>query len=134
RVEAVPDREYHATISDISVLARVDFSSGWPPAKNFDLVLSITDADTRLRPGMSAAVRIATGKIPDMLLVPTAALFPADGRLAVSRRGRQAFEPVPVEIVRRGREQVAVKSELKPGDLVSLVKPPTDSSSGAKSQ
>jgi multidrug efflux pump subunit AcrA (membrane-fusion protein) len=132
RVEAVPDREYHATIADISVLARVDFSSGWPPAKNFDLVLSITDADGRLRPGMSAAVRIATGKIPDMLLVPTASLFPADGRLVVYRRGRRQYEAVPVEIVRRGREQVAVKAALAPGDHVSLVKPPTDNKSGGK--
>jgi len=132
RVEAVPDREYHATIADISVLARVDFSSGWPPAKNFDLVLSITDADTRLRPGMTASVRIATGKVPDMLLVPTAALFPVEGRLVVYKRGRRQFEPVPVEIVRRGREQVAVKAALAPGDHVSLVKPPSDNKAGGK--
>lgn len=132
RVEAVPDREYTATIGDISVLARVDFSSGWPPAKNFDLVLSITDADTRLRPGMTAVVRIASGRIPDQILVPTASLFPAEGKLVVFKRGRRSFEPVPVEIVRRGREQVAVKGELKPGDHVSLVKPPSDGRQGAK--
>src|SRR5262249_32929334 len=52
RVDAVPDRAYQGTISDISVLARVDFSSGWPPAKNFDLNMAIDDADVRLRPGM----------------------------------------------------------------------------------
>lgn len=132
RVEAVPDREYRATVADISVLARVDFSSGWPPAKNFDLMLTIADADTRLRPGMTSAVRIATGKIPDMLLVPTAALFPAEGRLVVYRRGRRQFDAVPVELVRRGREQVAVKADLKPGDFVSLVKPPTNGKPGAK--
>jgi len=50
RVDAVPDRAYQGTVADISVLARIDFSSGWPPAKNFDLTLSINDADVRLRP------------------------------------------------------------------------------------
>ena len=51
RVDAVPDREYQGTIADISMLARVDFSSGWPPSKNFDLKLSIKDADTKIKPG-----------------------------------------------------------------------------------
>ena len=133
RAEAVTDREYHASVSSLSVLARVDFSSGWPPAKNFDLVLAITDADARLRPGMTASVRIATGKIPDMLLVPTGSVFPAEGRLVVYKRGRRSFDAVPVEIVRRGRDQIAVKGELAPGDRVSLVKPPTGNA-GAQSR
>ena len=130
RAEAVPDRDYHATVADISVLARVDFSSGWPPAKNFDLILSITDADARLRPGMSASVRIATGTVPDMLLVPAAAVFPDEGRLVVYRRGRRQFDAVPVEIVKRGRDQVAVKGAIAPGDRVALVKPPADNAGG----
>jgi multidrug efflux pump subunit AcrA (membrane-fusion protein) len=123
RVDAVPDRAYQATVADISVLARVDFSSGWPPAKNFDVTLSITDADARLRPGMSASARIAVGTIPDMLLVPTSAVFPSEGRLIVYRRARTRFEALPVEILRRGREQTAVKGNLSPGDHVALVVP-----------
>ena len=123
RVDAVPDRDYHATIADISVLARVDFSSGWPPAKNFDLMLSITDADTRLRPGMSGVARISVGTIPNMLLIPAGAVFPSEGRLIVYRRTGSRFEEIAVEIVRRGREQVAVKGNLSPGDHVALVIP-----------
>ena len=101
----------------------MDFSSGWPPAKNFDLTLSITDADARLRPGMSAVARIAVGTIPDMLLVPTGAVFPSEGRLIVYRRAGSRFDAVPVEIVRRGREQVAVKGPLAPGDHLALAIP-----------
>jgi HlyD family secretion protein len=123
RVDAVPDRAYNATIADISVLARVDFSSGWPPAKNFDLTMTFGDADARLRPGMSGVARIAVGKIPDQLLLPSGAIFPSEGRLVVYRRTRSGFEAVPIEIVRRGREQVAVKGSLAPGDHVSLVAP-----------
>jgi hypothetical protein len=123
RVDAVPDRDYQAAVADISVLARVDFSSGWPPAKNFDLRMTISDADARLRPGMSAVARIAVGKIPDMLLVPAGAVFPAEGRLVVYVRRGRSFVELPVEVVRRGREQVAVKADLAPGDRVALVKP-----------
>jgi multidrug efflux pump subunit AcrA (membrane-fusion protein) len=123
RVDAVPDRAYTGTIADISVLARVDFSAGWPPPKNFDLTMAITDADTRLRPGMSGVARIAVGKIPDQLLLPSGAIFPSVGRLIVYRRSGSHFEEVPVEIVRRGREQVAVKAKLSPGDHVALVIP-----------
>ncbi len=132
RVDAVPDRAYQGTISDISVLARVDFSSGWPPAKNFDLNMTIDDADVRLRPGMSGVARIAVGKIPDQLLLPTGAIFPSEGRLIVYRRAGSKFDEVPVEIVRRGREQVAVKAKLNPGDHVALVVPTANGPQGKK--
>jgi RND family efflux transporter MFP subunit len=132
RVDAVPDRTYQGTIENISVLARVDFSSGWPPAKNFDLTLSITDADTRLRPGMSAVARIAVGKIPDMLLIPSGAVFPSEGRLIVYRRTGTHFDEVPIEIIRRGREQVAVKGAISPGDHIALVVPAANKAQQAK--
>ena len=132
RVDAVPDRSYQGEISDISVLARVDFSSGWPPAKNFDLNMAITDADARLRPGMSAVARIAVGKIPDQLLIPSGAIFPSEGRLIVYRRSGSRFDEVPVEIVKRGREQVAVTAKLNPGDHVALVNPAANGPQGNK--
>lgn len=132
RVDAVPDRAYNGTIADISVLARVDFSAGWPPPKNFDLTMAITDADTRLRPGMSGVARIAVGKIPDQLLLPSGAIFPSEGQLIVYRRSGSHFEEVPVEIVRRGREQVAVKAKLSPGDHVALVMPRANAAQAGK--
>jgi multidrug efflux pump subunit AcrA (membrane-fusion protein) len=129
RVDAIPDHEYQASVSDVSVLARVDFSS-WPPVKNFDLKLGLRDADARLRPGMSAAARINVGRIPNMLLVPAESVFIVDGRpLVYCLRGRE-FVATGVEIVRRGKDQFAVKGPLTAGDRVSLTKPP-DSRAGA---
>lgn len=123
RLDAIADRDYHATVSQISLLARTDFASGWPPPKQFDLTLSIGDPDDRLRPGMSAAARISVGQVNDVLLVPPDALFYEDGRTVVYRRTRRSFEPVPVEVVRRGREQAAVSGALAPGDRVSKTRP-----------
>jgi multidrug efflux pump subunit AcrA (membrane-fusion protein) len=123
RADAVADRDYEATVSDISVLARVDFSGGWPPTRMFDLRITFTNPDERLRPGMSAVARIGVGEIPDVLLVPAGALHTDAGQPVVYRFNGRQFAPVPVEIIRRGRDQVAIKAALEPGDRVSLVRP-----------
>jgi hypothetical protein len=122
RLDAVPDHEYRATVTDMSVLARVDYSS-WPPVKNFDLKLTFTDADARLRPGMSAAARIAVGQLADMLLVPAQAVFLVDGRAVVYRLEGRSFAVLPVEVVKRNKEQAAIKGALRVGDRLAIVKP-----------
>lgn len=123
RLDAIADRDYQAKVRQISLLARVDFSSGWPPPKQFDLTLEIENPDERLRPGMSAAARIAVGQVTDVLLVPSSAIFFEDGSTVVFRRTRRSFEPVPVEVIRRGREQAAVSGALSPGDRISRTRP-----------
>lgn len=123
RLDAIADRDYHATVSQISLLATIDFTSGWPPPKQFDLTLSITDPDDRLRPGMSAAARVSVGQVDDVLLVPSETLFYESGRTVVYRQSRRSLEPVAVEILRRGRDQAAVAGALEPGDRVSRTQP-----------
>jgi HlyD family secretion protein len=75
QIEAIPGRDFRARVHDISVLTRVDFSSGWPPPRNFDLNLVLVDVDPKIRPGMTAVARIATDRVPDVLLVPAEAVF-----------------------------------------------------------
>lgn len=123
RADAIPDREYIATVSDVSVLARVDFNSGWPPAKMFDLRLTFKDFDARLRPGMSAVARIPVGRLPNVLLVPAAAVFTVDGRPVVYVERRGDYVAADVQIIRRGRDQVAVSSGVEAGDRVALTQP-----------
>jgi len=123
RVDAIADRDYQATVTEISLLARTDFTSGWPPRKQFDLTLSIVDPDERLRPGMSAGARVAVGQLPDVLLVPAASVSYEDGRTVVFRQSRRGYEAVPVEILRRGRDQAAVTGELEPGDRIARQRP-----------
>lgn len=123
-VDAVPDREFTAAVDDISVLARVDFASGWPPPRNFDLKLAMRERDARLRPGMSATARIAVGSLKNVLLVPAEAIFMVAGRPTAYRLVRAAFMPVPVTVLRRSRDQVALASGIAAGDRVSLREPP----------
>ena len=126
RADAVADRDYPASVADISLLARADFSGGWPPAKQFDMKITFTTPDERLRPGMSAVARISVGQIANVLIVPAKAVFTDAGRPVVYRFERRRFVAVPVEIVRRGREQAAIKGALGPGDRVALTSPAAD--------
>src|SRR4051812_37710336 len=114
RIEAVPGKDFAATVDLISVLAKVDFSSGWPPVKNFDLGLVLKEPDPRIRPGMSATARIATERMPGALLAPTEAVYQHDGRPVVYRLRGSMFDEARIEVVRRGREQVAIANGVQP--------------------
>jgi HlyD family secretion protein len=124
RLDAVPDHDYQASVTTLSVLARVDFSS-WPPQKNFDMSLTFADTDSRLRPGMNGVARVAVGRMPDVLLVPAEAVFLVDGRAVVYRLEGRTLVAVPVEVAKRNKEQAAIVKGLKEGDRIALTKPPT---------
>ena len=72
---------------------------------------------------MSAAARISAGRIADVLLVPADALQTLDGRDVVYRQKRGGFEAVPVEVLRRGRDQAAIRGGVNAGDRVALSPP-----------
>jgi multidrug efflux pump subunit AcrA (membrane-fusion protein) len=126
RIEAVPGREFKARIERISLLARADFSAGWPPPRNFDLGLVLLEVDPRIRPGMTAVARIATARIPGVLLVPAEAIFQSDGSPVVYLLSGSAFEERRVEISRRGREQAIIAGGLAPGDRIASRRPAAD--------
>ncbi|HEY2433414.1 MAG TPA: efflux RND transporter periplasmic adaptor subunit [Vicinamibacterales bacterium] len=123
KIEAVPGKDFAARVDLISVLARVDFSSGWPPVRNFDLGLVLDDPDPRIRPGMTAVARIAADRLPDTTLVPAEAVFQKDGRSVVYRLNGSKFDEQPIEIVRRGREQAAVSAGVSAGDKLAVRRP-----------
>jgi HlyD family secretion protein len=126
RIEALPGKEFKARLDSISVLARVDFSSGWPPSKNFDLNLVFVDVDARMRPGMTAVARIATERVPDVLLVPAEAVFQRDGAPVLYRLDGAKFVETPVTLRRRGREQAIVDGGVAPGDRIATRRPSPD--------
>ena len=123
KIEAVPGKDFSARVDLISVLARVDFSSGWPPVRNFDLGLVLQDRDARIRPGMTATARIAADRLPNMTLVPAETIFQHNGRPVVYRLHGTKFDEQPIEIVRRGREQAAVSAGVQAGDRLASHRP-----------
>jgi len=122
RVDAVPDRELTGTLKDISVVAKPDFTS-WPPVRNFDLVVALSENDARLRSGMSASARIELDRLPDVIVVPTGAVFQRGAATVVYVVGKNGVENRPVTVLRRGREQIAIASGLRDGERIALKEP-----------
>src|SRR4030095_4293837 len=89
----------------------------------FDLGLLLTDVDPKIRPGMGAVARIATDRVPDVVLVPSETIFQRDGYPVVYRLDGSAFEEQRVEVKRRGREQTIIGSGVKPGDRIATRRP-----------
>ena len=122
RIEAISGKEFKAKIERISVLARGDYSS-WPPTRNFDLNLVLTEIDPKIRPNMTAVARIATDRVTDVIVVPADAVFQRDGYPIVYRLAGSTFEEQRVEVARRGREQAIITSGLRPGDRIASRRP-----------
>lgn len=126
RIEAIPGKTFKARIQHISVLARVDFSSGWPPPRNFDLNLVMVEVDPKMRPGMTAVARIATDRVPDVIVIPSESIFQRDGSPIVYRLDGAEFEEVRIEVSRRGKEQAIATSGVSAGDRIATRRPTLD--------
>ena len=122
RVDAVPDRELTGTMKDISVVAKPDFTT-WPPVRNFDVVVSLSDADARLRSGMSASARVELDRLQAVLVIPTGAVFQRGAATVVYIAHRGTFESRTVSVLRRGRDQIAIASGVNEGERVALREP-----------
>ena len=122
RVDAVPDKELTGSLKDISVVAKPDFTT-WPPVRNFDIVISLSDSDPRLRSGMSASARVELDRLADVLIVPTGAVFQKGPATVVYVVKSGAIESRAVNVLRRGRDQIAIASGVAAGDRVALKEP-----------
>jgi HlyD family secretion protein len=132
RIDALPGSDLQATLTNISMLARPDFSTGFPPGRNFEMKISVDKPDDRLRPGMSATARVAVGRIENAVLVPAGAVFSVDGQQVVYKLDGRTFTKVAIQVLRRGREHVAVKSGVAPGDKLALTDPTETTQGTAK--
>jgi HlyD family secretion protein len=122
RVDAVPDRELDGRIAEISLIATPDFTT-FPPARNFDVSVSLTGTDPRLRSGMSATARIELDRIEKTLIVPASAVVEENGSHHVFVASGESAERRAVKVLRRGRERVALESGVAAGEHVMLQPP-----------
>jgi RND family efflux transporter MFP subunit len=122
RLEALPDKELTGRVATISALAKADFTS-WPPPRNFDVSVSLDHPDDRLRPGMTATIRIAVETLKDVVLVPPQAVFAYGGDDVVYAMRHGVPERRRIEVERRNADHVVVKSGLAAGERVALADP-----------
>ncbi len=129
RVDAIPDREFAAKVVQISPLAKPDHSS-WPPTRNFDLEVQVSETDARLRPGMSASVRVAVERIAGAITIPAECIFQKAGRTVVYVLKGSGFEERAIVIARRSGSQVAVGSGLQAGERIAQRDPTIEEGAG----
>lgn len=122
RVDAIPDRELPGTIDQISIVAKPDFTS-FPPTRNFDVTVGLTDTDKRIRSGMSATAIIELDQLPDVIVVPDTAVFSRDGQSIVYAVAGRSIEPRQVTIARRSRDRVAITAGISPGERIAMRDP-----------
>jgi HlyD family secretion protein len=122
RVEAMPDRELKGRIASISALAKADFTS-WPPPRNFDVTVALDDHDERLRPGMTANLRVATESVDGALMVPPQAVFSAEHGDVVYVVSRGRVERRHVEVDRRNADHVLIRTGVAEGERVAMKEP-----------
>jgi HlyD family secretion protein len=118
-LDAVAGKTYHGQVSQVSQAG--DVTSG---AVNFTVTVRMTDADSDVKPGMTAAVNIIVQQVSDQLLVPNRAVRFVDGQRVVYVL--KDSKPVETKIVLGATSDttsVLASGDLKEGDLLILNPP-----------
>ncbi|MGH9730860.1 MAG: efflux RND transporter periplasmic adaptor subunit [Candidatus Acidiferrales bacterium] len=123
RIDAIPDRDFTGRITQISTIASMDFSAGWPFPRNFTMDIVLSHSDSRLRPGMSANVHVIVDQVPNGITIPAAALFRKAGQSVVYVLHGSKLEQRAIEVSRRSGDQILVAKGLQPGERVALQEP-----------
>ncbi len=120
-LDAYPDTSFSGEVTEVARLAQMlEYEDN---LKGFAIYVDIHGTDRRLKPGMTARVRIRLKEYDDVLSIPLGTVFEEDGQPVVFKgSGRErAF----VEIGERNDASVIIKEGLREGDRVSWT-PPED--------
>jgi len=87
-----------------------------------------------LRPGLLSDVEIVVEKIPDVLHVPTQAVFQRNGKAIVYVQQKNGkFEAREVQLQKQSESLMVLASGVKPGEVIALADPTADKSDKKKS-
>jgi HlyD family secretion protein len=123
RVDAIPDREFDATLDWISPIATLQFRGSRDADKQFPAYATLATVDPRLRPGMSVSIDIIIDSQPNVLLIPIRASFTQNGKPSVYIENGQQFKVRQIEVGARNDAELVVTGGLKDGELVTLEDP-----------
>ena len=82
-----------------------------------------TQLDVLLRPGLLADVEIIIEKLPNVIHIPTQALFEKDGKPMVYVRVGRHWDERFIKPLKRSESTLVVESGLNAGELVALSNP-----------
>ncbi|MGD8769553.1 MAG: efflux RND transporter periplasmic adaptor subunit [Desulfobacterales bacterium] len=125
-VDAYPDTLFPGEVTTIGMLATERFEGGIGE-KYFQLTVTLTQEDRRLRPGMTARVTIEAGNAANILFLPVQAIFNNGSKtFCYLAENHERFWKKKVVTGRQNEDLVEIVSGLQEGDRVSLLRPASD--------
>ncbi len=117
--DAIAGKTYKGDVVEVSQSG--DLTSG---AVNFTVTAKLTEGDSQVKPGMTAAVNIVTNQVKGQLLVPNRAVRLVDGSQIVYILKNGQPQQVKIKLgVSSDTQSVVTSGDLKEGDLVILNPP-----------
>src|SRR5439155_12183777 len=120
-LEADPSKRFSGTVSSV---ANVGEQRPSADAKVFEVKVTLAQADTTLRPGMTTGNAIETLKVPDVLFVPLEAVSNEDSVSLVYRLSGARATKQQVVTGAMNDDEVVIARGLAEGDRVLLTLPP----------
>ncbi len=118
---AVPDLELDATVKEVSTVASGEGEGGG--VVTFHVGLVIPHPSDKLRPGMTASVKINTVDVPNALVVPASALTDGEEGTTVEvvlDEETMETETRTVKVGARNTMQAVIEDGLKEGEVVLM--------------
>ncbi len=129
-LDPFPEKTFHGKLDRISPLTEQTFE--WPPTRSFRAFGTLGETDPRLRPQMNGRMDVIVDRLANAVSVPSKAVFSRNGRPVVLVPDKDGVRAVPVEVLARNPDEVAVRG-IEAGTQVALVDQPSEKSKkGAK--
>lgn len=127
RLEAVPNKVFHGTVSDVASLAVEP--SPWdtnatPGRKNFEVTIRVREVDPKsLKPGMTADVEFITDTMDKATYTPLEAVNERSGTTFVYVKDGKRYIRRNVKTGKNNDNFICIKSGLREGEVVALRDP-----------
>ncbi len=117
-LDPFPEKTFKGKLDRISALTEQSFE--WPPTRSFRAFATLGETDSRLRPQMNGRMDIIVDRIPNAVSVPSKSVFARDGRPVVIVPRKDGVHALPVEVLARNPDEVAVRG-IEAGTQVALI-------------
>ncbi len=118
-LDAVPNVTYNGVVTKVGTVGTIISS-----VVNYDVTVELTNPDSNVKTGMTAAVNIITQQIDNILLVPNRAIRTTNGRSQIYLLQNGQAVPVNIVVGSSNDTQSEIRSgNVKEGDLVILNPP-----------
>lgn len=114
KVDAFPDRKYRGTVTEVANIGQELRNTG---AKVFEVVITLNQTDSILRPSMTSSNEIITASFSDVMYLPLEAIHSNDSLSYVYTTNPRKKE---IQVGRSNENYIIIKKGLNEGEEVYL--------------